>query len=85
MSVTLAKDYGRSEEYTEGQVKTALRKLGYSGDFEEVGITIWCNQENARRLGLDDALIKKYRGYPLIHDLSPGGGDFSGGDAGDAD
>lgn len=82
MTVTLAKDYGRSDEYTEGQVLTALKKLGYTGKLEEIAIAIWCNEENAKKLGLDSALIKKYRGYSIIHELSPGGGDFSGGDGG---
>lgn len=28
----LAKDYGASDEYTEGQVKTVLAKLGFKKD-----------------------------------------------------
>lgn len=79
MTKTLAKDYGRSSEYTEGQVKTALKKLGYDEDMENVAIAIYCNEEIAREFGLDKALIKKYRGYPIIHDIAPGGSDMSGG------
>lgn len=86
MTVKLVKDYGRSSEYTKGQVKTALKKLGYDGDLEEVAIAIFCNEEIAKEFGLDEALIKKYRGYPIAHEVGPGGADHSGGFGdGDAD
>jgi hypothetical protein len=86
MRKTLAKDYGRSKEYTEGQVKTALRKLGYGDDLEEVAIAIFCNEKIAKELGLDETLIKKYKGYPITHQVGPGGADLSGslGDGGGA-
>ena len=93
MTITLAKDYGRSSEYTEGQVATVLKKLGYDGDLEEAAIGIFCNEKIAKEFGLDEAAIKKYRGYPISLDLasgadhsgSAGGGFDSGGDGGGSD
>ena len=79
MTRTLAIDYGKSSEYTEGQVNTALSKLGYSGELEEIAIAIFCNEEVSNKLGLDKALIKKYRGYPPEHNAGYGGCDHSGG------
>jgi hypothetical protein len=58
MTRTLAIGYGKSNEYTEGQVKTTLKKLGYDGELEEIAIAIYCNEEIANQLGLDEALIK---------------------------
>ena len=83
MSRTLAKDYGRSSEYTEGQVKTALKKLGYAKEFEEIAITIFCNEEMAKAFGVDEALIRKYRGYLLEPDTNISYGGHSGGSGGD--
>ncbi len=89
MTRTLAVDYGRSAEYTESQVKTALSKLGYSDEIEEIAIAIYCNEEVANKLGLDKDLIKKYRGYPAEHNAGYGGSDHSesymGSDGGDSD
>jgi len=86
MSQTLATDYGRPSGYTEGQVKTALIKLGYDSDFEEIAIAIFCNDEVAKACGMDQALIKRYRGYSRDHNIGFGsdGGGF-GGDAGGSD
>lgn len=80
MTVTLGKDYGRSAEYTEGQVKAALKKLGYDGELEDVALAIWCSEENARALGLDTAALRKYRGYPVTYGSQGGGGGDGGGD-----
>ena len=89
MTRTLAIDYGRSSEYTEGQVKTALKKLGYDGDLEEIALAIFCNEEIAKKLGLDESLVKKYRGYPREHNTGYGGcdgpGSIGGGDVGGSD
>ena len=87
MTKTLAHDYGKSSEYTEGQVKTSLKKLGYDGELEELAIAIFCNEKITNGLGLDKALIKKYKGYPISHQIGPGGADQSGsfGDGGGAD
>ena len=76
MMRTLAKDYGRSSEYTEGQVKTALKKLGYSVKFEKISIGVFCSEGAATVYGLDEAIIKKYRGYPkaLNVDFNVGAG-----------
>jgi len=86
MPRALAHDYGRASEYTEGQVKTALKKLGYTDEFEEIAISIYCNNEVATAFGIDMALIKKYKGYPEQHrvnfDVATGGG---GVDVGGAD
>jgi len=86
MSQTLANDYGRTSEYTEGQVKTALKKLGYESEFEEISIGIFCNEEVAKSCGMDEALLKRYRGYSSEHNIGfgSGGGGF-GGDAGGSD
>jgi len=71
MPRTLAKDYGRSESYTPGQVSTAVKKLGYDTDeFRDVAIAIYCNKEAAKEFGMDEALIKQYRGYPERHGVS---------------
>ena len=81
MSQTLANDYGQSNEYTEGQVKTALRKLGYDANFEEVAIGVFCNEEIAKGFGIGEALIKRYRGYSREHNIgcaSCAGADISG-------
>lgn len=79
MTRILANDYGRSSEYTEGQVKTALKKLGYSGELEEIAIGIYCNEKIAKEFGLDEVLIRKYRGYPVTHEVGPGSDGHSGG------
>ena len=79
MTRTLAVGYGRSTEYTEGQVKTALNKLGYNREYEEIAIAIFCNEKVSEKLGLDKALIKKYKGYPTEHNAGYGGCDHSGG------
>ena len=78
MTRTLAIGYGRSTEYTEGQVTTALSKLGYNGEYEEIAITIFCNEKVSEKLGLDKALAKKYKGYPAEHSTGFGGCDHSG-------
>lgn len=89
MSQPLAFNYGQSAEYTVGQVKTTLKTLGYSAEYEEVAIGIFCNAEVARAYGMDEALVKKYRGYPREHNIGIGtdgvsgfGGDAGGGGGG---
>jgi len=68
MPQKLASDYGKAHEYSTGQVKTAANSLGYnSNDLIDVAIAIYCNKEAARAFGMDEALIKKYRGYPQQH------------------
>jgi len=84
MSTTLAGDYGFSSEYTEGQVKTALKKLGYSQDFEEVAVGIFCNEDIAKAFGMDEALIKKYRGYLCEHNAGIGTDGYIGSIGGDS-
>ena len=83
MSQRLARDYGRSDEYTIGQVKTALSKLTYNEKLEEVAIAIWCSEENSKELGLDKASVKKYRGYPKEHHAGIGNEGSCGGSFGD--
>ena len=83
MVKTLTTDYGRSAEHTEGQVRTVLKKLGYTGELEEIAIVIFCNEEVAKKLGLDEALIKKYRGYSAQRGIGHGGyGGLEGFDGG---
>lgn len=87
MTVTLANDYGRSDEYAEGQVKTAATKLGYTNDeIQGVAVAIFCNKEAAEAFGVDQALVKKYRGYReqnrVSIDQAIGGGGFDGGGGG---
>ena len=72
MTRTLAYDYGTSSEYTEGQVMTALKKLGYDGELSDIAVTIFCDEETSKKLGLDAALIKRYRGYSGEHDTGYG-------------
>lgn len=81
MSQTLSIDYGRPSGYTEGQVKAALKKLGYEAELEEVAISIFCDEEVAEAFGVDQALMKKYRGYSREHNIDYGssGGGFGGG------
>jgi hypothetical protein len=83
MSHMLVKGYGKSKEYTEGQVKTALSKLGYEKEFEEVAIGIFCNEKIAKEFGIEEALIKKYRGYPREHNIGIGTYGNDGGFSGD--
>lgn len=65
LPVTLTKDYGRSDEYTSGQVKTAAKKLGYKdSEILKIAIAIFCNKDAAEDFGMDKDLIKKYKGYP---------------------
>ena len=52
MTRTLAHDYGKFDEYTEGQVVTALKKLGYGDDLKDIAIGIFCNEEVAKGFGL---------------------------------
>jgi hypothetical protein len=82
MPRALAHDYGGTSEYTTGQVKTALKKLGYTEEFEDIAISIYCNNEVAKAFGIHEALVKKYKGYPQQHrvnfDVASGGG-FDGG------
>ncbi|MFT6389254.1 MAG: hypothetical protein ACJAUP_002644 [Cellvibrionaceae bacterium] len=56
MSRLLSEDYGISKEYTEYQVKTALNKLCYMTELEEVAIGIFCNKSIAKVFGMDEAL-----------------------------
>lgn len=77
MPQTLANDYGHSSEYTEGQVKTALKKLGYKSNLMDMAVAIFCNEEVSKAFGVEKALIKKYRGYASKHNLN-----FSGVDDG---
>ena len=80
MPRTLTHDYGRAAEYTEGQVKVALKKLGYDDkELENIAIAIYCNNETAVAFGIDEALVKKYRGYPEEHRISIGYGTGVGG------
>lgn len=83
MPQVLAHDYGRTSEYTKGHVKTALKKLCYSEEFEDIAISIYCNNEVATAFGIDEALIKKYKGYPQQHrvnfDAATGAGSYDGG------
>lgn len=86
MPRTLVHDYGRADEYTPGQVKTAAKKLGYdNAELIEISIAIYCNKESAEAFGMNEALIKKYRGYPEQHRVTfdqaagGGGGDIGGG------
>ena len=83
MSQALASDYGRSSEYSEGQVKTVLKKLGYKQDLEETAIGIFCNEAVAKAFGIDDALIKRYRGLPRKHNIGIGTDGNAGGFGGD--
>ena len=65
MSRVLSQDYGRNSEYTKGQVETATKKLGYVDcELLSIAVAIYCTVEVAEVFGMDDALIKKYRGYP---------------------
>lgn len=66
----LAHDYGRLSEYTVGQVKTALKNLGYTDEVEDIAISIYCNNEVVTEFGIDEALIKKYKGYPQQHRMN---------------
>lgn len=87
MSQSLAADYGRSTEYTEGQVKTVLKKLKYSLSLEEVAIGIFCNAKVASAYGMNEALIRKYRSYSRQNGIDTDGGFARGfsGDGGSSD
>ncbi|MDO3383040.1 DUF6559 family protein [Gilvimarinus algae] len=71
MPKVLAKDYGGNSEYSTGQVETAFKKLGYSeDDLHQVAIAIYCNEEAAKAFGMNESLIKKYKGYPERHRIA---------------
>ena len=79
----LARDYGRSDEYTPGQVKAAAKKLGYKdAETLNIAIVIFCNKETVEVSGMDKDLMKKYNGYSKQHrinfDAAAGAG-FDGG------
>lgn len=83
LPVTLTNDYGRSDEYTSGQVKTAAKKLGYKdGEILKIAIAIFCNKKAAEDFGMDKDLIRQYKGYSKQHkvsfDVATGAG-FDGG------
>lgn len=64
----LVQDYGRNHEYTLGQVKTAVKKLGYADSvLIDIAIAIYCDKDVAVAFGINEALIKRYRGYPEEH------------------
>ena len=80
---TLTHDYGRADEYTVGQVKTTAKKLGYEDtELLEIAVAIYCKSEAAEVFGMNEALIKKYRGYPEQHrvnfDAATGAGGLDG-------
>ncbi len=71
MPRTLFQDYGRFDEYTPGQVKTAAKKLGYEDlDLIEVAVGIYCDAEAAKAFGIDEALRKRYKGYSQEYNVS---------------
>lgn len=87
-TMKLSTDYGESPEYTEGQVKAAFSMLGYDNDLENLVVAIFCNEKIAKELGIKDALIQEYKGYPRTHSIGSGygnvdgSGGFGGGDSG---
>lgn len=71
MPRTLFRDYGRFDEYTQGQVETAARKLGYEDrDLIEVAVGIYCDAEAAKAFGIDEPLRKRYKGYSQQYSVS---------------
>lgn len=84
MAKAMPQRYGDSPPYTEGQVLTTVKELGYPEDFNELALVVFCDPENYKNSGLSEELIKKYKGYRITHSLAPGGSDggFGGGDGG---
>ena len=85
MSQTLVNDYGKSEQYSEGQVKTALSKLGYKQDLQEAAIAIFCDSDTAKAFGMNDAQLKRFQKFtPSTNMYSSGdsAGSFDGGGGG---
>lgn len=82
---TLVQDYGGKSEYTLGQVETVAKKVGYRDPaLIDIAVAIYCCDEIAKKFGIDEACIKKYRGYPKqlnIPDYASAGShvDMSGG------
>ena len=79
--------YGGSHPYTEGQVLATVKEFGFSEDFNELALVVFCNSENHDKCGLSDELIKKYKGYGATYGATGGGcaggvgcGDLGGGD-----
>ena len=63
MNRALPKNYGGQAPFTEGQVRSTIKELGYSEEFEELGIAVFCSEENYQSLGLSEELRRKYQGY----------------------
>ena len=83
-SIALPQRYGAQKFFTEGQVQTTLKELGFSADYAELAIALFCDPENYESSGLQELYRKKYSGYREI--LSAGDASaFIGGDAGGGD
>ena len=46
-------DYGYRKEFSEGQVKTATKKIKYNKNFVKIGIAIFCNEGVGKSYGID--------------------------------
>jgi len=81
MAVNLGKGYGKRTEYTEGQVKAVFLKLKSKPEYLDIAICVFCSEKNAKELGIDSIIYKKYRGYSSFEEhnwLGHGGRGSSG-------
>lgn len=81
MAINLGRGYGKSAEYTEGQVRTVFLKLKYKPEYLNIALCVFCNEKNAKELGIDLLLYKKYKGYSSYEQhewLGPGARGNSG-------
>jgi len=87
MTRELPQRYGGSVPYSEGQIATTMKGLGYNQKFLELGIAIFSNEDSYKKLGLSDELKRKYDGYRESYrggrGISPLGGFEGGADGGD--
>jgi hypothetical protein len=70
LGATLAKDYGREEAYSVARIKTALRKHGFSVEFEAHALSMFsCKSDFVAGLEQDGKSSDRHRLHELYEDL----------------
>ena len=83
MAKKLVADYGKSQVYTEGQVRTAFEKLQHESELEELAIALFCDEKSVDGLKVDQCLLRKYKWDTQGLAFGYGANGISGKDAGD--
>tara|TARA_Y100001934_G_scaffold259114_1_gene329991 strand:+ start:119 stop:379 length:261 start_codon:yes stop_codon:yes gene_type:complete len=82
MAIALPERYSSRPPFTEGQVKTTMKELGYAKAYEEVALLLFCDEAVYEKLGLDGQLKQRWEGYRERAFSSAGGEGSRGGDGG---